>query len=48
MEDPVGRGGQFAGVGEDKMCGDEEVRLVVSGKVAGDGLMVAGGAGVSL
>ncbi len=46
MENLVGRCGKFAGGGEDKMCGNEEVRQVVIGEVAGDGLMVAGGAGV--
>ncbi len=46
MENLVGRCGEFAGVDEDKMCGNEEVRQVVIGEVAGDGLMVAGGTGV--
>ena len=46
MENLVGRCGEFAGCGEDKMCGNEEVRQVIIGEVASDRLMVAGGASV--
>jgi hypothetical protein len=46
MENLVGRCGEFAGGGEDKMCGNEEVRQVIIGEVASDRLMVAGGASV--
>ena len=46
MENVVGRRSEAAGVGESKVGGNEKVRDVLCGDVAGDLLMTAGGTGI--
>ena len=46
VEELVGRTGEATGRGEREVCSNEEVGQVFRGDLAGDGVVVAGRAGV--
>ena len=46
VEELVGRTGEATGRGESEMCSNEKVGQVLRGDLAGDGVVIAGRAGV--
>ena len=47
VEELVGRTGEATGRGEREVCSNEKVGKVLRGDLAGDGVVIAGWAGVS-